>query len=553
MNSSNIYITGFSGTGKTTVSGLVAERMGWTFVDIDDEIVRATGKSIEEVFRSEGELRFREMESKAISRVADGEHQVISTGGGIVVSEHNRRLLESSGIVVCLEARSETIHRRLSKESDESAASVVRPILIADDMLTRISLLKAERQSQYAQAHWVVDTDYLTPDEVADEVIIGWRILDRYFRSDAGSSSESDDLAAVVSASTGEYPIWVGWGNLDKVGDRAKRAVEPTVAYVITDEGARGHGRKAQVALEAAGVPCHLFVMPSGEQNKNLEMATQIYTWLVSLKAERGHMIVAVGGGVVGDLAGFVAATFLRGMRLCHVPTSLLAMMDAAIGGKTAVDMPEGKNLVGAIYQPQFVLEDAQVLESLPQREYVAGMAEAIKHGLILDEELLRIFEDKKDLILSHDRHAVTEVIRRSVRVKAVVVSGDENESMGRRILLNYGHTIGHAIEVAGGYDLYRHGEAVSIGMMGAAMLSNELGLLSVEEVDRQRDVLVEYGLPVQYEGLDVEDIHTAMTVDKKTLGGDIQWVLLERIGCAVTRRDVSESVVRQVVTRLRG
>ncbi len=551
MNPSNIYITGFSGTGKTTVSRFVADRMGWRLVDTDDEIVRTAGRSIEDVFRSDGESRFREMEREALSIVAEGERQVVSTGGGIVMDERNRRVMEGSGVVLCLEARPETIHRRLTREQDDSAGPIVRPMLVDDDPLIRISALKADRQPHYAQAHWTVSTDLLTPSEVADEVVRAWRMLADHVGS--GGSTETGDRAAVVSASSGQYPIWVGWGLLGELGERAKRTIDPGTAYVITDDGARAHGRKAQVSLEAAGVPCHLFVMPSGERSKSFEMAEQVYAWLAGLRAERGHLIAAVGGGVVGDLAGFVAATYLRGMRLCHVPTSLLAMMDAAIGGKTAVDLPEGKNLVGSIYQPEFVLEDAEVLESLPPRQLTAGWAEAIKHGLILEEGLLEKFEVERDAIQSRDREPMTEVIRRSVRVKARVVSGDEKESAGRRILLNYGHTIGHGIEAAGGYDRYLHGEAVSIGMMGAAMISNESGLLTAQELDRQRDVLVNYGLPVQYHDLDAGAIHAAMAVDKKTVGGAIQWVLLDGIGRAVTKSDVPETLVRKVVAGLRG
>lgn len=551
MNSSNIYITGFSGTGKTTVSRIVAERMGWRLVDTDDEIVRSAGRSIEEIFRSEGEPRFREIERDALLKVADGERQVVSTGGGIVVDERNRRVMERSGVVVCLESRPETIYRRLSNERGESAGPVVRPMLVDDDPLIRISALKTDRQTLYAQAHWTVSTDLLTPGDVATEVVRAWRTLASH--ASRGRWSETGDLAAVVSTSSGQYPIWVGWETLGELGERAKETVGPGAAYVITDEGARTHGRRAQVSLEAAGFPCHLFVMPSGEQSKSLEMAGHVYTWLASLKAERGHLIAAVGGGVVGDLAGFVAATFLRGMRLCHVPTSLLAMMDAAIGGKTAVDLPEGKNLVGFFYQPAFVLEDVQVLGSLPLRELTAGWAEAIKHGLILDEDLLEIFEAKRDAILSRDRDAMTEVIRRSVRVKAGVVSGDDKEAAGLRILLNYGHTIGHGIEAAAGYHRYLHGEAVSVGMMGAAMIGKEMGLLSAQEVDRQRDVLMAYGLPVRYEGLDADSIRAAMAVDKKTVGGVIQWVLLDGIGRAVTRSDVPEPLVRKVLDGLRA
>jgi 3-dehydroquinate synthase len=235
--------------------------------------------------------------------------------------------------------------------------------------------------------------------------------------------------------------------------------------------------------------------MPAGEQHKTLETVEHVYAWLADRKAERGHIIVAVGGGVVGDLAGLVAATYLRGMPFAQVPTSLLAMMDAAIGGKVAVDLPQGKNLVGAFYQPKFVLSDVSTLQTLPQRELTSGWAEAIKHGLILQPDLLDSFERDRDDILALKPDVATDIIRRSVAVKANVVSQDERETLGVRILLNYGHTLGHAIEAASGYGNFLHGEAVSVGMMGAAYIGNAMGMMSDEEVDRQRAILESYGL----------------------------------------------------------
>ena len=246
----------------------------------------------------------------------------------------------------------------------------------------------------------------------------------------------------------------------------------------------------------------------------------------------------------MGDLAGFVAATYARGMRLAQVPTTVLAMMDSAIGGKTAVDLPQGKNMVGAFYQPSFVLEDARTLASLPRREAAAGWAEAIKHGLILDEGLLRLLEDNADRILDLDEEVTAEAIRRSAAVKARVVSKDERETLGLRVLLNYGHTIGHAIEAASDYEEYLHGEAVAVGMTAAAFIAGEMGMLSAEEIARQRAVIDRYGLPASVEGVDARAVREAMTMDKKTSAGVIRWVLLERIGHATTRRDVPDALV---------
>ncbi|MDP7628631.1 MAG: 3-dehydroquinate synthase, partial [SAR202 cluster bacterium] len=265
-------------------------------------------------------------------------------------------------------------------------------------------------------------------------------------------------------------------------------------------------------------------------------------------KAERGHLILAVGGGVVGDLAGFVAATYLRGIPFVQVPTTLLAMMDASIGGKVAVDMPQGKNLVGAFYQPRFVLSDVETLKTLPVRELTSGWAEAIKHGLILDDGLLDTFENNVSEIKSLDSEIATAIIRKSVAIKAGVVSQDEKETLGIRILLNYGHTIGHAIESITGYTKYLHGEAVSVGMMGAAKIGELLQIMDVDEVERQKEILQAYGLPISAPGLNSESIISAMTSDKKTTGGSINWVLLNGIGNAITSNDVPDKYVSEAL-----
>ena len=537
----NIFITGFSGSGKTTVGREVARTLGWRFVDVDEEIVAAAGRSIEDVFARDGEAAFRDMENARLAEVCRDEEQVVSTGGGVVAFERNRRLMSESGIVVCLEAAPEVLYRRL-KEQRETGGRVVRPMLDDPDPLGRIVSLKASRQADYASCDWTVSTDRLDPDRAAAEVVRAWGMLGE--GAEDAAHAAYGDLSAVVRTSAGDYPVWAGWGILDELGERAARTVSPATAYVVTDQGAYRHAKRAQTSMEAAGIVTHIFVLPPGEQTKTLRSAGHLYDWLAGLRAERGHLLVAVGGGVVGDLAGFVAATYARGMRLAHVPTTVLAMMDSAIGGKTAVDLPQGKNLVGAFHQPSFVLEDARTLASLPRREAAAGWAEAVKHGLILDEDLLRLLEEQAERILDLDEETATEAIRRSAAVKARVVSKDEKETLGLRVLLNYGHTVGHAVEAAAGYGRYLHGEAVAAGMAAAAFIAAELGMLSPEDVSRQRAVIDRYGLPASVEGVDPRAVRAAMSMDKKTSEGVIRWVLLEEIGRATTRRDVPAALV---------
>ena len=462
-----------------------------TFVDIDAEIVKTEGRAVEDVFQNDGEAYFRKVERDRLSITCMSDRQVISTGGGMVTNQDNCDMMSEAGVVVCLEASPETLHGRLQAQQKDGRRAEIRPLLIATDPLHRIRQLKADRQHWYATADWIVQTDHLDIEGVVEEVMRCWSRL-----SAQRDSSADPTLSSVVRVSSGDYPVWVGWGIMDDLGARAVDTVSPNSAYVITDTGAFPHGRAAQRSMEAAGIPTHILQVPAGEVSKNLDIVRLLYAWLAQLRAQRSDLIVAVGGGVVGDLAGFVAATFLRGIPFVQVPTTMLAMMDSSIGGKTGVDLPEGKNLVGAFYQPRFVLADVSTLNTLPERELISGWAEAIKHGLILDEPLLSTFEGQAGKIKALDEEVATDVIRRSVAVKAGVVSRDERETLGIRMLLNYGHTIGHAIEAATGYERFLHGEAVSIGMMGAADISRNMGLLSDDAVDRQRGILESFGLP---------------------------------------------------------
>ena len=359
------------------------------------------------------------------------------------------------------------------------------------------------------------------------------------------------DLAASVTTSGGNYDVWVGWGILPEVGDRVKSIFSPNSAYVISDIGVTQHAEAVHKSMSESGISTHIHYIGSGEANKTLETVANVYSWLASHKAERGDLILAVGGGVVGDLAGFVAATYLRGMPFAQIPTTLLSMMDASIGGKVAVDLPQGKNLVGAFYQPCFVLSDVETLVTLPRRELTSGWAEAIKHGLILDRELFEKFEIDSEHITSLNPDIATDIIRRSVAIKAGVVSADEKETKGVRILLNYGHTIGHALESTSGYSKFLHGEAVSVGMMGAAEIGCLVGSLTEQDVSRQRSALIKYGLPVHLESVDADEMLRAMKSDKKTSGGAIRWVLLDGIGKAETNHNVPEDYVRDALFKL--
>jgi len=545
--SHNLILTGFSGTGKSEVGRVIAQLQGWDFLDTDEEVVLVTGKSIAYIFEEDGEAYFRHLEREAVARACATSGVVVSTGGGAIVDPDNYRAMASSGVVVCLEATPETINSRLKQPTGDGEAAEARPMLGAPDPIQLIRELKTERQSYYDLAEYTVDTDGLTVQEVAREVIELWQQRSTGFIKGAPTGELSPSF--VVEAASTTYPVFVDWGILDDLGKYLLGAGIRGPVYVITDSKVSElHGQQVEEALKSSGIEVHGYTVAAGEASKTLGTAGDIYTWLAERRCERGHAIIAVGGGMVGDLAGFVAATFLRGVSVIQVPTSLAAMVDASIGGKTAVNLPAGKNLVGAFYQPRMVIADLSALKTLSPRELASGWAEAIKHGLILDASLFRLFEERAESLLDLDPEVTTEVVRRSMAIKGKVVEQDERETTGSRIILNYGHTIGHGLEAATEYTALLHGEAVSAGMVAAGEISEKMGLISREAVERYTAVLEGFGLPVSCPGVNPDSVLKAMELDKKATSKRINWVLLEDIGQATVSSDVPDELVQQTV-----
>jgi 3-dehydroquinate synthase len=545
MDKDNIIIIGFSFTGKSLVGERAAQRLGWELIDSDHTIAAIAGKSVPKIFAEDGEARFREMERDVLAKACSGKQRIIVTGGGAIVDPRNRDLLLRSGVVVCLEAQPKTIYKRLI-ESTQKEETVPRPLMNAPDPLARIIQLKAARQAYYAVADWVVDTDNLNIGETTDGVIDGYEQV----------RAQAKDAAAnpppfIVSTPTDNYPVFVGWGLLKSLGRRMRQCGLSGSAAIISDDNVfPHHGETTMQSLKDAGFETESYIVPAGESTKTIDSAIRIYDMLVKRHTERGHTIVALGGGMVGDLAGFAAATFLRGLPLVHVPTSLMAMTDSSIGGKVAVNHPKAKNLIGAFYQPKLVIADVSTLKTLPKRELVSGWAEVIKHAMILDADFLELLEQNADDLSKLKPAIIAEAIRRSAYIKSTVVGEDEKEQR-KRMVLNYGHTIGHGLETATGYDRLLHGEAVSIGMMGAAMLSEQLGLIQHDVVLRQKELLERFGLPTSCSDVSLDSILNAMSLDKKVKEKNIQWVLLDGIGKTTFRDDVPQKDVLNVIKKL--
>jgi 3-dehydroquinate synthase len=327
------------------------------------------------------------------------------------------------------------------------------------------------------------------------------------------------------------YSIVIGSGVLAGLAGRLGDFGFSRIAVISNPTVYGLYGNLLSGSLEKEGFEAPVIIIPDGEEYKELLWAYYIYGELLRQRLDRASAVIALGGGVIGDISGFVASTYMRGLSFIQAPTTLLAQVDSSVGGKTGLNHPLGKNMIGTFYQPRLVWADTDTLRSLPKREFLAGMAEVIKYGVIWDEALFRFLEEKREEILSLDREAVEHVVRRSCEIKAEVVSKDEREA-GLRAILNYGHTIGHALETATGYTEYLHGEAVAIGMCVEARLSSLLGIMKEEEAEKVRSLVRSYGLPSGTPaGIDHDRLIDAMQLDKKAVAGRLKFILPEKTG----------------------
>jgi shikimate kinase/3-dehydroquinate synthase len=556
-----IVLIGLMGSGKTSTGRRLAQTLGIGFVDSDAEIEAAAGMPITEIFAQHGEAHFREGERRVIERLLREGPRVLATGGGAFMDAETRARIALSGISIWLKADHDVLWRRVSKRSH-------RPLLHGDDPEQILRRLMEERYPVYASADITVISRDGPQDLTVEDVIEG---IERFlqsspplppiarqtgiFNSDhqrqSGAPPCASDAEVRVELGARAYSILIGGGLIAQAGQHVRR-LDPRAACAIVSDAnaAKLHLPALEQALGEACVRHSKVIVAPGEGSKSFEVYAELCNALIASKLERGDMIIALGGGVVGDLAGFAAATVRRGMRFVQVPTTLLAQVDSSVGGKTGINSPHGKNLVGAFHQPSLVIADTSTLDTLPAREFRAGYAEVVKYGLINDARFFTWLESNwRDVFAGGP--ARVHAIATSCRSKAAIVAHDEREA-GERALLNLGHTFGHALERITSYDGKRlvHGEAVAIGMACAYRFSVRRGLCPPADQARVEAHLQAAGLPIRITaipGFDApaEAILEAMYQDKKVSRGALTFVLARAIGHCFIAKSVEAGEIR--------
>lgn len=506
----HIFLYGPSGSGKSTVGKSLASDLNLPFLDLDAEIEHKTGRRIQDIMAKQGETFFRDLETAALKSLVSGPETVVALGGGALLRDENRSLAESAGQVILLEADLPTLINRLSQDGNE------RPLL-SGELRTKLIALLERRQEHYASfALRVVASQ--SPEEVSWNI---QRLLGRYHLRGMGTG----------------YDVIVQEGGIDQLGDLLESRNITGAILVVSDQNvAPLYGKRVLETLNTAGYTASQLVIPAGEAHKSLETIASLWRGGLAAGLDRRSTIIALGGGVVGDLAGFAAATYMRGCNWVAMPTTLLAMVDASLGGKTGFDLPEGKNLVGAFHPPRLVLADPDVLSTLPERELRAGLAEVVKHGLIADPGLFGLCALGWDVVSAR----LPEVVRRAMAVKVKIIEEDPYEN-GVRAALNLGHTAGHAVELASGFRLV-HGEAVAIGMVAEARLSERLAVAGYGLSEALTRTLTALGLPIEIpENIDRGELIRAMKIDKKKAAGVVRFALPVKIGEVKVGVEVSD------------
>jgi shikimate kinase / 3-dehydroquinate synthase len=502
MMKASVFLYGPPGSGKSAAGRKLADNLGKPFYDLDEEIEKNYNQIIQQIFKEGGEAGFRKIEKESLRRLPLG---VVALGGGSLLDEENRAWAQDRGTILVLTAPLTCLIQRLR------SSSAARPLL-DEDLENNLSRLLAQRADHYASFERRIDTGRLSVEETAWEAQIA--------------------LGLFRIRSMGNYAIHLQNGGIHNAGDLLPPGTIPGRAALISDETVGPlYASSVVEGLQSSNIDVFTITIPSGEKYKTIETLTMVWDQLLENGLGRDGLILSLGGGVVSDLAGFAAATFLRGVRWAALPTTLLSMVDASLGGKTGIDLARGKNLAGAFYPPIFVLADPLTLATLPDREWRSGMGEVVKHALIADTILFsRLDRLANEGAGGFGPEIPAEILRRAAGVKVQIIERDPYEK-GEREALNFGHTIGHAVEQASGYQIL-HGEAVSIGMVIECKLSEEIGLAQQGLSKSIADVLERLGLPIRLpDNLDREAFIQAMQVDKKKKNGKIRFSLPVRIG----------------------
>ncbi len=542
-----IFLMGPPGSGKSAVGRQLAALLGWRFLDTDELVERAAGCDISELFTREGELAFRDREATALATATEEPRVVIATGGGIGEREENLALMRERGWVVTLWVTPDVAWERMRRSSAEQGRQVgeLRPLLRGDEPLTRLRALIERRRGWYERADELLAAEEATPEWLAARIVAG--LVGRGLLPGDGAESRIQS----VRTGAASYEAVVAWGGLATLGERLAALALPPRLHVIADATVAAlYEPSLMSGVIRAGFQPDVYRAPAGEPSKSREQWSTILDWLADRRAERTEAVVALGGGVVGDLAGFAAATYLRGMPFVQLPTSLLAQVDASIGGKVGIDHPRGKNLIGAFHQPRLVLADPAALVTLSPRHRAEGWAEVVKHGVALDAAYFQRLEREADALSELRPAETTAAVAGSVAIKAAIVAQDEREA-GRRELLNYGHTLGHAIEAVAGYGAWLHGEAVAVGMAFAARLGVRAGITPPSLVERQDTLLGRFGLPTRADGLSATELLRATLWDKKARGGRVRWVLPTALGSSGVFANLRDEDVRAALLEI--
>jgi 3-dehydroquinate synthase len=521
-----IVLTGFMGTGKTSVGRELSSQLNYRFIDTDVLVEEKEGMPISLIFKNKGEDYFRSLEQSTVEEVSKLDNVVIATGGGVIKNKKNVANLGNRGVLVWLKADPEIILKRVMLEGGK------RPLLDVEEPLNEINKLLNERLDLYKQADTVIDTNYITPQETAHEIMEQLGLDSQQVRVDLGERS---------------YDIVIGSRLVEKIGLRVKEFRPSKVAIISNKTVFPLFTDNILRSLREHHIDPEILLLPDGEEYKDLLWIYYLHGKLLKAKFDRSSLLIALGGGVVGDITGFVASTYMRGIKFIQVPTTLLSQVDSSVGGKTGVNHPLGKNMIGTFYQPSLVVIDIDTLKTLPNKEFLSGMAEVIKYGIIADRTFFKYLQTNREDILSFG-DSIIHIIKRSCEIKADVVSKDEHES-GLRAILNFGHTIGHAIETVTGYKKYLHGEAIAIGMCAAAELAVKLGIFNPKETSEIKELILSFNLPsVIPDDLNAAEMLSAMEIDKKVTAGRLKFILPEEIGKVRMEDDVDRELIKDVL-----